>query len=106
MTQPQPNPIDPIIHQPTRLRMMAALAGVEQMDFKELRATLKLTDGNLSTHLTHLEKAGYLRIHKAFRGKKPHTSACLSSAGRKALTNYLAALQEIIDHANPRAEER
>jgi DNA-binding transcriptional ArsR family regulator len=91
--------IDEVIHQRTRLAIMAALAGVESLDFNELKADLALTDGNLSTHATALEHAGYVKITKTFRGKKPLTSLAMTAKGRKALASYVAALQTILDMA-------
>ena len=93
------NSIDETIHQRTRLAIMATLAGVESLDFSELKAQLGLTDGNLSTHLSSLERAGYVKIDKSFRGKKPLTTVAQTAKGRKALTNYVNLLQTILDRA-------
>ena len=90
------NQIDEVIHQRTRLAIMAALAGVEALDFAELKAQLGLTDGNLSAHLAALERAGYAGISKSFSGKKPHTAAAVTAKGRKALSNYVNLLQGIL----------
>jgi len=76
---------------------MASLAGVDSLDFNELKAELHLTDGNLSTHLSHLEKAGYVKITKKFKAKKPRTIAATSVRGRTALKNYVNMLQVILD---------
>lgn len=91
--------IDETIHQRTRLAIMATLAGVESLEFSELKANLGLTDGNLSTHLAALERAGYVRIDKSYRGKKPLTTVAQTPKGRTALTNYVNLLQEILDKA-------
>ncbi len=93
------NQIDEVIHQRTRLAIMAALAGVKSLDFAELKAQLGLTDGNLSTHLAALERAGYARIAKTFRGKKPHTAVAVSAKGKRALASYVSMLQEILEKA-------
>jgi DNA-binding MarR family transcriptional regulator len=95
----QHNKIDETIHQRTRLAIMASLAGVELLEFNELKADLRLTDGNLSTHLAALERAGYVTIHKTFKGKKPQTILSISTKGRAALTNYIKLLQDILDRA-------
>ena len=98
MSEPKPHDrIDEVIHQRTRLAIMAALAAVESLDFTELKADLALTDGNLSTHAAALERAGYVKISKAFRGKKPLTSLAMTPKGRKALASYVAALKSILD---------
>ncbi len=88
--------IDETIHQRTRLAIMAALAAVETRDFNDLKADLGLTDGNLSTHLSALERAGYVQIVKGFKGKKPQTTVAMTPKGRTALTNYINLLQGIL----------
>jgi DNA-binding MarR family transcriptional regulator len=93
------NRIDETIHQRTRLAIMASLSAVESLDFNELKAELGLTDGNLSTHLSALERAGYVKLTKSFRGKKPHTSVRQTAKGRKAMENYIQLLQGILDKA-------
>ena len=91
--------LDETIHQRTRLAIMATLAGVETMEFNFLKAQLSLTDGNLSTHLAALERAGYVEINKGFKGKKPNTVLAMTTKGRKALQNYIGLLQGILDKA-------
>jgi len=93
------NLLDETIHQRTRLAIMATLAGVDRLDFTELKGELGLTDGNLSTHLTALERAGYARIEKSFQGKKPRTTLSLTDKGREAMKRYLGILQGILDKA-------
>jgi DNA-binding MarR family transcriptional regulator len=100
VSEPKPHDrIDEVIHQQTRLAIMAALAAVESLDFNELKADLALTDGNLSTHASALERAGYVKITKTFRGKKPLTRLAMTPKGRKALARYVQALQNILDRA-------
>lgn len=93
------NEIDEVIHQRTRLAIMAALAGVDGLDFNELKAELGLTDGNLSTHAASLQRAGYVKIAKSFRGKKPNTHLTMTAKGRDALGRYVNLLKEILDRA-------
>ena len=90
------NLIDETIHQRTRLAIMAALAGVESLDFNELKAQLGLTDGNLSTHASALERAGFVRIAKSFSDNKPRTTLAMTARGRKSLENYINLLQGIL----------
>ena len=78
---------------------MAALAGVDRLDFNELKAELGLTDGNLSTHGAALERAGYIQIKKSFRGKKPLTTLAMTPKGRTALSRYVDLLQGILKGA-------
>jgi DNA-binding MarR family transcriptional regulator len=91
--------LDETIHQRTRLALMATLAGVERLGFVELKALLGLTDGNLSVHLSALERAGYVRIEKAFQAKKPVTTVSMTAKGRKALERYINLLQSILRKA-------
>ena len=91
---------DEIIHQSTRLRLMAALNALpegEHLDFVELKAAIQSTDGNLGTHLGVLEKAGYVVIEKDFVGRKPRTRIALSRPGRRAFAGHVAYLRELID---------
>jgi DNA-binding MarR family transcriptional regulator len=96
MDKPPHNEIDDVIHQRTRLSIMASLAGVASMNFNELKADLALTDGNLSTHLSYLEKAQYVKITKKFKGKKPQTTVAVSAKGKTALQKYIEQLETII----------
>ena len=91
--------IDETIHQRTRLAIMATLAGIDSLDFNELKGRLGLTDGNLSAHATALEQAGYVKITKSFKGKKPRTTLAMTAKGREALRNYVNLLQGILDKA-------
>lgn len=91
---------DPIIHQPLRLRIMAALKGLprgERLEFVRLKALLDTTEGNLGAHLTTLEGAGYIRIEKDFHAKRPRTRASLTPAGTRAYADYVAFLRTILD---------
>jgi len=89
------NELDPNMHQPTRLRILMLLSGVDSADFNFLRSTLRLSKGNLSAHASRLEEAGYVEITKGFNGKIPNTSYCLTEVGRSRLAAYWRALDEI-----------
>jgi DNA-binding MarR family transcriptional regulator len=84
--------IDRLIHEPARYQIMAILYVIESADFLFLRNQTGMTDGNLSSHLSKLEKAGYLQVKKEFVGKKPHTMLELTVAGREAFDAYRAAM--------------
>jgi DNA-binding MarR family transcriptional regulator len=91
---------DEIIHQQTRLRIMATLHGVperEGIEFTRLKSTLQATDGNLGSHIATLEGAGYIRVDKDFVGKKPRTRVALTKSGRKAFTQHVEFLRAIVD---------
>jgi DNA-binding MarR family transcriptional regulator len=86
------------IHQPVRLRIMAALAVLEpgsELDFAYLRHLLQVTDGNLGAHLRKLEDAGYITVNKIFVERKPRTYVSATDSGRTAFQEHVAALQSI-----------
>jgi DNA-binding transcriptional ArsR family regulator len=90
---------DELIHAPTRLSIVSLLAATEWADFKFIRDSIDLSDSALSKQLTTLEEAGYVEIRKRFVGKRPRTSARLTSVGRAAFDQHVAALQEIVARA-------
>lgn len=91
--------LDEIIHGKLRLGVMAYLSGVSDASFAELKAKTGATDGNLSAQMRKLEEAGYVGVEKTFVGRKPHTRAALTQAGRAAWTGYLAQLEALIGEA-------
>jgi DNA-binding MarR family transcriptional regulator len=91
--------IDDVIHGRLRLGVMAYLSTVSPAPFVELKAKVNATDGNLSTHLSKLEEAGYVRIEKKFEGKKPLTLVHLTKDGREAWIGYLSRIQALISAA-------
>ena len=91
--------LDDIIHQPLRLRIMAALNAMPAnagLEFSKLKKLTGATDGNLGAHIETLSKAGYVAVEKAFVGKRPQTTVTASAAGRAAFARHVAMLQEII----------
>jgi DNA-binding HxlR family transcriptional regulator len=84
------------IHQKARLGIMSILMASEEADFNYLKEKLKLTDGNLSTHLSLLENEKYIRIKKKFVKKKPKTLCQMTEKGRQAFKEYLENLEKII----------
>lgn len=88
--------LDDTVHQRVRLGILAVLSEADQADFKYLKEALRLTDGNMSGHLQVLEEAGYVRITKAFEGRKPRTWISATTAGRAALASEVAALRELV----------
>jgi DNA-binding MarR family transcriptional regulator len=92
--------LDSIIHQPSRLQIMAALSELTcptEVDFSFLRTKLGLTDGNLGAHLLTLEEAGYIKVKKTFVGRRPKTFLAITSQGRKAFDSHVAALEAILN---------
>jgi len=91
--------IDDVIHGRLRLGVMAYLSTVSPAAFGTLKAKVNATDGNLSTHLTKLEEAGYVKIEKKFQGKKPLTLVHLTKSGRSAWIGYLNRIQALLSAA-------
>ena len=94
--------LNEIIHQPTRLRIMAVLVVLdpdEKMEFTGLSKLLSLTDGNLGAHLLKLEEAGYLQVEKLFVERKPKSLIAVTTRGHLAFEVHVAALKELL--ANP-----
>ena len=87
------------IHQPVRLRIMAALVSMgaaDEVDFSYLRDLLQVTDGNLGAHLRKLEEAGYIAVNKTFVERKPRTYVSATAEGRKVFQEHVAALESIL----------
>ena len=100
---------DAIIHQPVRLKIMAALKAMpptEYLEFMRLKAIAAATEGNLGAHIGTLEQAGYVEVEKDFNGKRPRTRVRLSKAGRRAFEDYVAYLRDILDSQSSSAERR
>ncbi len=88
--------MDDAIHQKARLGIMSTLLALGEAEFKLLKDTLSLSDGNLSTHLALLEERGYVESRKEFVRRKPRTTYTPTEAGRTAFHRYLLALERII----------
>ena len=94
--------LDPVIHVPARLRIVATLASLREGDdlsFTRLQDLIGLTPGNLITHLRKLEDAGYVATEKNGSGVTARTSVTLTYAGRAALESYTTVLRELLDSA-------
>jgi DNA-binding HxlR family transcriptional regulator len=89
--------IDKLIHEPARLMIVAHLYVVESADFLFLMRQTGLTFGNLSSHLSKLEKADYVKIKKEFVGKKPHTMLELTKKGRDAFLTYRKNMKQVFE---------
>lgn len=89
--------IDQVIHASARLMILTYLYVVESADYVFLMRLTGLTWGNISTHLTKLEQAGYVVIEKEFRGKKPHSVIRLTGEGREAFRQYKLSMQQVLD---------
>lgn len=93
--------LDRVIHEKGRLAILSMLAASPELSFTELRDGLRMTDGNLTTHIRTLQQAGYLSVTKSFQNNRPLTTCSLTAAGRKAFTNYINLLEQIIRQTRP-----
>ncbi len=87
--------IDRIIHEPARLMIMAYLYVVESADFTFLMRQTGLTWGNLSSHMSKLEAAGYIEVEKEFVKRKPRTMLRLTEEGREAFREYRKRMEQV-----------
>lgn len=88
--------LDRVIHEPARLTIVALLAAVREADFLWVLRESGLTKGNLSTHLTRLEAAGYVEVEKTYRGKVPLTLLRLTRQGKTAFDRYKKMLRGVL----------
>lgn len=79
-----------------RLGIMSVLMVNDWVDFTEMKTLLEVTDGNLASHSTALEKSKYIEVKKEFVGKKPRTSYRVTQSGRKAFSEHLAGLEKLL----------
>ena len=89
--------IDRVIHEPARLSILAVLRAFESTDFTFLLKQTELSRGNLSSHLSKLESAGYVDITKEFVEKIPRTLVRLTDAGREAVATYRTEMDRILE---------
>lgn len=79
-----------------RIGIMSVLMVNDWVDFTEMKGLLNVTDGNLASHSSALENAGYIEVKKEFVGKKPKTSYRVTQKGREAFQEHLAALEKLL----------
>jgi DNA-binding HxlR family transcriptional regulator len=91
--------LNPVIHGKLRLALLSLLTGVEEAEFTWLRSKTGSTDGNLGAQLLKLEEAGYIAVKKKFVQRKPQTLYRMTEAGRRALTDYVVALKQLLGGA-------
>ena len=88
--------LDRGIHEKGRLAIMSMLAATPELSFTELRDTLGMTDGNITTHIRTLQEAGYIAVSKSYEKNRPLTTCSLTAAGRKAFAGYIDLLEQIL----------
>ena len=82
-----------------RLGIMSALMVNDEINFNDLKELLKITDGNLASHIKGLEDAGYIKVKKGFIGKKTNTTYAATKAGEKAFKQHIDALEQMINNS-------
>ena len=88
--------IDRVVHEPARLMVLSYLDAVKSADFTFLMRLTELTWGNLSSHLSKLEEAGYIATQKEFVQKKPRTMIQMTAEGRAALQSYREVMRRVL----------
>ena len=91
---------DDLIHQPLRLKILAALRALpdnERLEFVRLKTITGATEGNLGAHIATLDKAGYVKVEKDFHNNRPRTRVSMTKLGRKNFQSYVNYLREILE---------
>jgi DNA-binding MarR family transcriptional regulator len=91
--------LDRVIHEKGRLAIVSMLAATPDLSFTELRDTLEMTDGNLTTHIRTLQEAGYVAVAKSYHHGRRLTTLSLTGAGRRAFADYVSLLERIVHQA-------
>lgn len=89
--------LNPAFHNPLRFSLMATLAGVSDITFRQAREYLQTTDSTLSKHASALEELGLVQVKKCFVGKRPQTRLALTKDGTESWREHLAALRAIAE---------
>jgi DNA-binding transcriptional ArsR family regulator len=92
--------LDRLVHEPARLKILVILQAVGEADFLYLQREGMFTQGNLSSHLSKLEEAGFVEVEKTFKGKVPLTICRLTSEGQRALSGYSRQMLGILQLEN------
>lgn len=90
--------LDPFIHTPARLRVLALLSPARWVTFAYLRETIGTSDSALSKQISALESAGYVETRKE-RSSSSSTLVNLTESGREAFNSYLRTLEQIVTQA-------
>jgi DNA-binding MarR family transcriptional regulator len=93
--------LDRVIHEKGRLGIMSLLAASPELSFTELRDSLSMTDGNVTTHIRTLQEAGYVSVAKSYQNNRPLTTCSLTAKGRKAFAAYINLLEQIVQQSKP-----
>ncbi|MGI8418808.1 MAG: winged helix-turn-helix domain-containing protein [Nakamurella sp.] len=97
--------LDDVVHQRSRLGVLAILSGGDRIDFGYLRRALDLSAGNLSSHLTMLVQARLVTIEKGYQGRRPRTWVMITQAGRQAYRSEMIVLRSLVALADAAPSE-
>lgn len=89
--------VNRMVHEPARLMILSILSIVKEADFLYLQNETQLSKGNLSSHLSKLEEAGYISIEKTYRGKIPLTLCSLTETGRQEFDLYCLQMKNFTE---------
>ena len=95
--------LDRVIHEKGRMAIMSMLAAASELSFTDMRDTLEMTDGNLTTHIRTLQQAGYVAVSKSYQKNRSLTTCALTVAGRKAFAEYVGLLERIVKQAKAKS---
>lgn len=95
--------LDRVIHEKRRMAIMSMLAAAPELSFTDMRDTLEMTDGNLTTHIRTLQQAGYVAVSKSYQKNRPLTTCALTNAGRQAFDEYVGLLERIVRQAKTKS---
>lgn len=90
---------DAVIHPHTRLRICAALAPLDEVEFAIVREQVEVSDSVLSKQVGILEAAGYVQVDKRTVMSRQRTWLALTKAGRAAFAGHMAELRRLADAA-------
>ena len=93
--------LDAVLHQPVRTQIVAYLIGREEATFSEFKRVLRVSDGNLESHMKKLIAAEYIATRKDASSARQQTVYSLTSQGRGALRQYMANLQQMLGFTTP-----
>ena len=89
--------LDKVMHEPARLSVVACLSVVDEADFVFLQGQTGMTGGNLSSHISKLDKAGYIEVRKEFSGSRPRTTIALTKSGRDSFAAYIESMRRFLE---------
>ena len=90
-------PLDPLLHSELRLAIISLLISAEEAEFPYIKEQTGATAGNLSVQIEKLSSAGYIKVRKTFKGKRPCTLCRITAKGQKAFATYVEALKSYLE---------